>query len=64
MDRQADFVSSKVNELVQIHSYDKFDFITHSIGEFVAQLAVDKIKFQVMKPDNIFSLASPHAELP
>ena len=64
MDKQADFVANKVSQLVYNKGYKEFNFITHSIGEFVAQLAVEKDIFPVWKLDNIFSLASPHAELP
>ena len=64
MVKQANFVAKKVKQLVYTQDYTNVNFITHSIGEFVAQLAIDRDIFPVSRLSNIFSLASPHAELP
>lgn len=40
MDKQAEYVASKVAQIVQEKGYSEFNFITHSLGSFVANLAM------------------------
>ena len=62
--KQADFVAEKVIEHVKHKNYTQINFVTHSIGTYVANLAMGKEGFPIETVQNIFALASTMAESP
>ena len=47
MDKQAEYVASKLAQIVKEKDYSEFNFITHSLGSFVANLAMKQSMFPI-----------------
>ena len=56
---QADYVTSKIKELVLERDYDQFNIVAHSVGGYVANIAMEDIRFPRDKLRNMINLASP-----
>lgn len=64
MDKQAEYVTYKVAQIVKEKGYSEINFITHSLGSFIANLAMQQSMFPINQLKNVFCLASPYAEAP
>ena len=57
-------MSQKVAKIVEEKGYLDFNFVTHSLGSYVLDLAIRRDDFPVDKLRNVISLASPFREAP
>ena len=64
IDQQASYVAAKVNQVVRDKGYTAINFVTHSLGSYVAYKALDLDKFPKDELKNVISLASPNIRAP
>ncbi len=57
-------MAGKISEVVSKNNYSEFNIVTHSLGSYVARLAMQESMFPSQKLMNVFSLASPHNKAP
>ena len=57
-------MADKISEIVQKKGYKDINLVTHSVGSYVAQYAVDKENFPKDILRNVINLASPMQDAP
>ena len=64
INKQANYIASKISEIVEKKNYRDINIVTHSVGSYVAMKAIDKDDFPIQTLRNVISLASPNIQAP